>query len=201
MAQVGAIHGRSVASLMGFEGGIFPGFGFTIVAPEPMFNSARWLRIHRKIMKNVLKTVLLEWHASTLKEHFVQGAKAKYGYKERQETTKRIKQAKRRHNIDLIDSGKTARSMRSKMPTVKISGQGDRYMEGVIRYRFPFPVSRDAKDPRHVSMAQMGIEIGTWTEEEMQWATYRFAQLYAKEMEFELDKSPRMRKQATAAGF
>lgn len=186
---------------MGFEGGIFPGFGFTIVAPEPIFNSARWMRIHRKVMKDVLTTVLQEWHMGTLKEHFKKGAKSKYGYQDRTEATKRIKQAKYRHNVELVQTGKTRRSMQARMPKVKITGKGDTYMEGVLRYRFPFPISLDAKDPRHVTMAKMGKEIGTWTEEEMQWATYRFAQLYAQEMEYQLDKSPRIRKKATAMGY
>ncbi len=193
MFGVNALGGSRIGGAGGFAGWMFPGVGFTIITPEPLLVSARWMRIHRKIMKDVLKTVLTEWHANILGKHFEPGAKQKYGHQARQETTKRIKEAKYRHNTDLVQSGRTARKMKSRVPRVSISGTGDRYLEGKISYRFPFPVSRDAKDPRFVTIAKMAGEIGTWTNEEMKWAIDRFAELYAKETEFYLSRAPKMR--------
>lgn len=186
--------GSRVGSSGGFSGFMIPGFGFTIIAPEPLFNSARWLRIHRRVMKEVVKTVLWEWHQKTLPEHFKTSAKTKYRHKPRQESTRASRLKRYGHDLDLHQSGKTQRRMQSRIPRVTFSGSGDRYLQGRMKYRFPFPISRDASDPRHVTMAQMGSEIATWTESEKVWAINRVAELYAKEMEYELSKQPRLLK-------
>jgi len=190
--------GAAVGTAAGFGGGTFaghliPGIGFTLIAPEPLFSSVRWMQLHRKVMKDVLKTVLYEWHEQRLPDHFKPGAKQKYGYQERQEATQKIKLARYRHVTELVQSGKTARTMQTKMPKVTFQGTGDRYLEGLMRYRFPFPTSRDAKEPRFVTIAKMGDEIASWTTQEMKWAINRFAELYALEMEHALARQPRKR--------
>jgi hypothetical protein len=76
-----------------------------------------------------------------------------------------------------------------------MSGKGSHILTGKMRYRFPFPVSADTKDPRHVTMAKMGKEIGSWTLEEQKAAVDTFAEMYANDLKFELATRPRWRKE------
>lgn len=193
--------GRNIVGAGQFTGSMIPGIGFTVIAPEPLFSSARWKRVHRKVMKDVLKTVLWEWHQKVLPEHFKPDAKTKYRHKKRQESTRRMKRAQKKHDIDLINTGKTRRRMQSRLPKVTFAGKGDLVLEGKMKYKFPFPVSRDTSDPRHVSIAQMAKEIGTWSDADIRWATKRIAELYAMEIEHQLAKQPTLMKKAKAQGL
>lgn len=184
-----------------FTGSIIPGIGFTVIAPEPLFDKARWKRVHRKVMRDVLHAVLWEWHQKILPEHFKPAAKTKYRHKKRQESTRRIKQARRKHNIDLVDSGKTRRSMQTRLPKVTFQGKADLVLTAKMKYKFPFRVSRNASDPRHVSIAQMAKEIATWSDQDIRWATKRIAELYAKEIEHALASQPKKMRQARAQGL
>lgn len=195
--SLGSVIGVGAAG--GFRGLLIPILGFTIIAPDSMLSSRRGMILHRKIMKDVLKTVLLEWHAGILPGHFEPQAAQTYGHQKRQEATIRIKQAKYHHATDLVQAGRTRRHMTGRMPKVITSGTADRLIEGRIVYGFPFPVSRDAKNPAHVTMVKMGSEIASWSQQDMTWAIERFAELYAALWEWELERRPKMKMQTQAA--
>jgi hypothetical protein len=184
-----------VHSAGGFTGAIMPLVGFVIIAPDLLFDSARFVRLHDQIMRRVMRAVLYLHHQNTLPGHFEPGAATKYNYQKRTEATRRIKMSRFRHNVDLVEKGKTKRSMLNRVPPVQISGKGSHILTGKMRYRFPFPVSADAKDSRHVTMAKMGKEIAAWTTEEQKAAVDKFAELYAADLKFELASRPRWRRQ------
>lgn len=178
----------------GFVGTVMPVLGFVITAPEPLLDSARFLRLHDQIMRKVMRAVLSLHHKNTLPEHFKPAAKQKYGYQARTEATQRIKKETVRHNIDLIKRGKTKQSMLMRVPPIQISGKATKFLRGTMRYKFPFPVSQDAKDPRHVTMAKMGAEIASWTADEKLAVVEKFAELYNADLKHELATRPRWRK-------
>lgn len=178
----------------GFTGLVMPVIGFVIIAPEPLLDSARFLRLHDQIMRKVMRAVLSLHHQDTLPEHFKPAAKQKYGYQARTEATQRIKKERVKHNIDLIKRGKTKQSMLMRVPPIQISGKATAFLRGTMRYKFPFPVSQDVKNPRHVTMAKMGAEIASWTSEEKSEIVKRFAELYSQDLKHELATRPRWRK-------
>jgi hypothetical protein len=187
--------------ISGFSGSIIPEIGFVMSVPEPILDTNRFIRLHNAISRNVMRAVLLTHHQKRLPGHFAKDAKQKYKYQERTEATQRIKQAKYHHNVDLVQSGKTKRSMTGSFPVVKMTGQPARILVGKIRYRFPFPVSRDAKDPRHISMATMGKEIATMTSAEQQEMVTQYAQLYVADLRYMLATRPKLRAAAAGVGF
>lgn len=184
----------------GFIGSHMPMIGFVIFAPEPLVDSTRFARLHDQIMRKVLRAVLHLHHQVTLPEHFRRGAKEKYGYQARTPATQRIKAHKFHHTVELVQRGHTQRSMLSRVAPVQIRGSASHILTGVMRYRFPFPVSRDAKNPRHVTMAKMGKEIGSWTEQEKRNIVEKFAELYASDLRYELATRPKWRLEAVRAG-
>lgn len=184
----------------GFLGTVHPMLGFVIFAPEPILDSSRFLRIHNQIMRNVMRAVLLTHHQKRIPGHFIPDARSKYQYKPRTEATHRIKQAKYHHDTDLVQGGKTMRHMTQSFPHVLIRGDSSKVLTGTVRYRFPFPVSRDAKDPRHVSMAVMGQEVAKMTDAEKQEVVKQFAELYAADLKYEMASRPKMKAAAIEAG-
>jgi len=189
------------ANAGGFLGIEMPEIGFVVFAPEPLSDSARFLRLHTKIMRNVLRTVLMEHHRDRLPKHFQRGAKERYGYRQRTAATNRIKQAKYKHDVELVGSGRTRRSMLNTFPKVQISGKGNHVLEGRVRYRFPFPISRDAQNQRHITMAEMGKEISKIRTDEKIAMVNRFAELYAAELRYELKSRPKIRMALDSAGI
>jgi len=186
-----AIEGFSQAGT--FNGaGILPEIGFTLIAPAPMFSTSRFLRSHNKALKEVLKAVLFEWHAKTLPKHFVASAATRYKHHPRQESTRHRKREKRHHEVDLVNSGKMSRRMKSRIPRATTSGNASGVITARMRYKPGFPVSRDTENPAHVTISKMMDEIATWTESEQQWAAERVAHLYSLQIEYELRNSPRV---------
>lgn len=185
----------------GFSGIQFPTLDWYIIAPEPIIDSDRFGRLHNRILKSCLRAVLMEHFAKVTPGHFKSGASGKYDYQKRTPTTQRIKQKLKHHNVDLVFSGRTERHMTARVPSVQIAGSAESTLSGTIRLRFPFPISRDVKDPRHVSMAQMGIEIASWTEEEKRNAVERMAELYAADLRHELASKPKWKVEAEQKGF
>lgn len=184
-----------------FHGDFIPRLGFVMFAPEPILDSNRFIRLHKKISRDVMKAVLMEHHQQRIPRHFDRDASSRYQYQERTDATKRIKQSRYHHNVDLVQSGRTKRSMVNSFPRVRITGDATKVLEGHMRYNFPFPVNRDATDPRHVTMAKMGDEIARMTDEEQRQMIERFAELYAADLRYELSTRPKMRAAAEAAGF
>lgn len=184
-----------IHSAGGFTGAIMPLVGFVIIAPDLMFDSARFVRLHDQVMRKAMRAVLYLHHERTLPKHFQPGADKKYGYQKRREKYLQIKMSQVRHNVDLVRKGKTRASMLNRVPPVQMSGKGSHILTGKMRYRFPFPVSHDAKDPRYVTMAKMGKEIASWTIDEQKEAVEKFAEMYAADLKFELASRPRWRKE------
>jgi hypothetical protein len=191
----------SLSQLGNFSGSIIPEVGFVMSVPEPILDTARFIRLHNQISRNVMRAVLLTHHEKRLPGHFAANAKSKYNYQPRTEATQRIKQAKYHHTVELVQSGKTKRAMTGSFPVVRMTGDTSRILIGKIRYRFPFPVSRDAKEPRHISMAQMGKEIAVMTTEEQQEMVEQYAGLYAADLRYSLATKPKLRAAVVGAGF
>ena len=169
-----------------------PELGFTLICPAPLLDSERFMRSHNKALKEVLKAVLAEWHLKTLPRHFEAAAKIKYKHKSRQESTNERKRRRRHHTVDLVNSGKMSRRMKSTLPRATTTGHARSVIKATARYRPGFKVSRDTSNPTHVTIAQMMNEIATWTDAEQQLAAERVAQLYSQQIEYELRNSPRV---------
>ena len=187
------LSGMAFVNASGFLGVELPYLDFAIFAPDPLLGSARFLRLHRQLMRSGLRAVMMEHHADTMPEHFKRGGRERYGYKPRTPATQAIKLKKFRHAIDLVESGKTRRSMLNRVPNVQLRGSPDNVLTGTMRFPFPFPVSRDAKDPRHVTMANMADEIARMTMPEKRAAVERLAALYAADLRHELATRPKIR--------
>lgn len=185
----------------GFVGSHMPLIGFVIFAPEPLIDSARFMRLHDQIMRKVLRAVLHLHHRDTMPGHFKKGAANKYGYQARTAATQRIKASKFHHTVELVQRGHTQRSMLNRVAPVLIRGSASHILTGIMRFKFPFPVSRDATNPRHVTMAKMGQEIGSWTEPEKRNIIDKFAELYSSDLRYELSTRPKWRLEAAQAGF
>lgn len=185
----------------GFAAVTIPKLGFFIKVPEPVLDSSRFLRLHNQLLRSAIRTVMLEHHQNTLPEHFKSGAKSKYNYQERTEATKRIKLAKYHHDIDLVGRGNTRRSMLNSYPRIRITGNSSGIMTGTMSYFFPFPISADAKDSRHVTMEKMGDEIARLTENEKFKVANRIAEIYAEDLRHELASRPKMLAAAVEAGY
>ncbi len=187
---------------MKFEGIKFPGIGFVIVAPDPMVNSARFLRIHNRISKNALKAVLL-WHWETnTPKHFKQHARGKYDYAERSRGYKAKKRAKFGSITDLVKSGRTRDALTTQLPRVSVRGSSEKILFGRAKLaRFPFPVSKDVKDPRRVTVEKMADEIVRWVDSEAEEAVNRYADIYITDLKQAIAGSKKWRKAALTKGI
>lgn len=176
-----------------FLGVPLPEIGFAVFAPEPMIDSSRFLRLHKKCIRSALRAVMIEHHARVMPRHFERGADRRYGYGTRQKSTKEIKKRRYKHDIDLVGKGTTKRHMLNRVPQVQMKGDGTNHLTGTMRFRFPFPVSRDARKPGHITMKKMGEEIAKMTPDEQQAAVERLAELYTADLRHELKSRPKMR--------
>lgn len=182
-------------STRGIKGRLHPQLGVMISIPDPIMNTARGIAMHNRISRQAATKVLQHHHIRRMPGHFRQTNRGKYDHRERTKAWKRQKRKRFNSITDLVASGRSRDYMMATYPRVRFSGNPAKVLEAYLRYRWPFPVSRDVKDPRRVTIDQMSKEIASWTTSEMQDAINLYRDTWVKLWEKELAKRPKWKKQ------
>lgn len=128
--------------------------------------NTRLTRKLNKIVKEALKEEMIHHHKKRIPHHFDPFKQKKYHYKKRDPKTIERKRRKRGLAADLVQSGKTKRSVKSRID-IRMSGtagKGDVAAKGKV---FLKRGMRPARENNDVSIDQMADEIKTMTSQEV----------------------------------
>ena len=154
-------------------------------------------RAHNMAGKTALRQQLEIHHANRIPGHFRTTARSKYSYQPRSPGYKAHKREAFRSITDLVRTGSTERRVRgsyqiriggtiagrlTKKPQTMTARVRNPELIGNLVMRFPFPVSRDNKNPRAVTIRQMADEITAVTQAEQSEIAAGFERKYTAEL-------------------
>lgn len=192
---------------------MFPELGFIFLIDAPLMDSKRYVAMDNKIHKECVRETLAWWHMKKLPLHFKQTNRNRYGHKPRSSGWKAKKRTVHHSITDLVASGETKRKMSSAFSRkISVGGTAATVLNGMLTLGFPFPPTsgnprpgrRRRNDPsvvRGVSTKDMAAEISAWSPEDIVEAGDFYLALYEKKLQKQLDRSPKWRREITAAGM